>query len=77
MCVKSTNAEDVKAESLAGRLINQLVWKAVKTYMARQGEGPGRILYEDTIHQHNEYETNYSPQDSWGLCKLPIVTNPF
>ena len=43
-----TNAEDVEAEALAGRLVNQLVREAVKAYMARQGEVPGPILLKDT-----------------------------
>lgn len=42
-----TDAENIEAEALADGLVDELIWKAVKAHMARQGQGPHSFVLRE------------------------------
>lgn len=55
-----TNAEDVEAEAMADRLVDQLVWHAIKAYMARQGNSTGSFSL-----QHEKHTSSCQVKGRW------------
>lgn len=46
-----TDAENIEAEALADRLVDKLVWEAVKAHMASQAQGPDCFLLKKKLHK--------------------------
>lgn len=56
-----TNTEDVKAESVVDRLVDQLVRHAVEADMARQRDSTSTFTLKTNKNQHETTGINHSP----------------